>query len=148
MSNIAAQREKYIKRGEKNIISKALYSLAQNNPNPEFWEVVKPQVVPKMNVATGETVPVLDESYKKEDMVIMSRQLGSDGEIVEKGIRFNKKNDRAARMALALKNLDLDSIGTVLGTMAKVTRYMASINTQYNPVFGITNFFKIGRAHV
>jgi hypothetical protein len=142
LSNIAAQREKYIKRGEKNIISKALYSLAQNNPNPEFWEVVKPQVVPKMNVATGETVPVLDESYKKEDMVIMSRQLGSDGEIVEKGIRFNKKNDRAARMALALKNLDLDSIGTVLGTMAKVTRYMASINTQYNPVFGITNFFR------
>jgi hypothetical protein len=142
LSNIAAQREKYIKRGEKNIISKALYSLAQNNPNPEFWEVVKPQVVSKINVATGETVPVLDESYKKEDMVIMSRQLGSDGEIVEKGIRFNKKNDRAARMALALKNLDLDSIGTVLGTMAKVTRYMASINTQYNPVFGITNFFR------
>ena len=26
--------------------------------------------------------------------------------------------------------------------MAKVTRYMASINTQYNPVFGITNFFR------
>jgi hypothetical protein len=142
LANIAEQREKYIKRGEKNIIAKALYSLAKKNPNPEFWEAAKPQVVPKINVATGETVPVLDESYKKDDMVIMSRQIGPDGEIIEKGIRFNEKNPRAARMALSLKNLDLDSIGAVLGTMAKVTRYMASINTQYNPVFGITNFFR------
>ncbi|MEN6467722.1 MAG: LPD38 domain-containing protein, partial [Smithella sp.] len=142
LANIAAQREKYIKRGEKNIIAKALYGLAQSNPNPEFWEVAKPEVRPAHNVATGELVPILDESYKKEDMVIMSRQIGPDGEVIERGIRFNEKNARAARMALAMKNLDMDSIGAVLGTMAKVTRYMASINTQYNPVFGITNFFR------
>jgi hypothetical protein len=104
--------------------------------------VAKPEIVPKQNIETGETVPVLDESYKKDDMVIMSRQIGPDGEIIERGIRFNEKNPRSARMALALKNLDLDSIGAVLGTMAKFTRYMASINTQYNPVFGITNFFR------
>ena len=40
------------------------------------------------------------------------------------------------RMAQSLKNLDTDNLGRVLSTVGKATRYLASINTQYNPVFG------------
>jgi hypothetical protein len=43
------------------------------------------------------------------------------------------------RMVTALKNLDADQLGTVMGTVAKMTRWFASVNTQYNPVFGVTN---------
>ena len=75
--------------------------MAKNNPNPEFWEIAKPEVVMRKSVWTGEMEPVLDDDYKADDMVIMSRQIGPDGELIERGIRFNIKNDRAARMALA-----------------------------------------------
>ena len=45
-------------------------------------------------------------------------------------------------MANALLNLDADQLGTIMSTMAAVTRYFASINTQYNPVFGLYNFLR------
>lgn len=44
------------------------------------------------------------------------------------------------RMARALKNLDVDDLHYIIPIVGKATRYFASINTQYNPIFGIINF--------
>jgi hypothetical protein len=55
---------------------------------------------------------------------------------------FNQNNERAERMVTALKNLDADKLGWILSNSAKATRFFASINTQYNPVFGIYNFLR------
>jgi hypothetical protein len=55
---------------------------------------------------------------------------------------FNPNNDRAARMAKALKNLDADQLGRGLKLVGSVTRWMAAVNTQYNPIFGIYNFLR------
>ncbi|MDN5936050.1 MAG: hypothetical protein L0H75_07710 [Nitrosospira sp.] len=43
------------------------------------------------------------------------------------------------RQEQALKNLDAAQLEGLLGTSAKITRYFAAVNTQYNPVFGIVN---------
>lgn len=48
-------------------------------------------------------------------------------------------NDRAQAMVRGLKNLDADHMGQLLSIIAKGTRWYASINTQHNPVFGLTN---------
>jgi hypothetical protein len=59
--------------------------------------------------------------------------------VVERAVVFNDRDERAARMAAALKNLDAQDLGEVLGTAAKATRYFSSINTQWNPLFGVVN---------
>jgi len=55
---------------------------------------------------------------------------------------FNERNDRAMRLAESMKNLDVAQLEGLLGVSSKVTRYFASINTQYNPVFGVKNLLR------
>lgn len=142
LANIANQRERVVSSGEKNIIATALYGLAKMHPNPEFWSVIKPGVKKVLDLGTKEMVWTPDFDYKKKDNVVMSRQLDDDGKIIERGVEFNIENDRARRMADAIRNIDMDTLGLVLSTSAKVTRFIASMNTQYNPVFGVTNFVR------
>jgi hypothetical protein len=55
-------------------------------------------------------------------------------------LMLNEKNDIALRLAENLKNLDgmtkLDLANSVVG---KATSWLASVNTQYNPAFGLVN---------
>jgi hypothetical protein len=55
---------------------------------------------------------------------------------------FNTNNERAVRMVTALKNLDGDQLSRVSSFAQKITRYLAAINTQYNPIFGVINFLR------
>ena len=142
LANLALQRERNIVRGEKNRVSTALYGLAKANPNPAFWTIAKPGITTSISAETGEPVNVVDMSYQGRDTVVMSRARRADGTIVQRGVAFNEHDPRAQRMALALKNLDVDQLGDILGVGAKATRYFASINTQYNPVFGVVNLIR------
>jgi len=51
-------------------------------------------------------------------------------------------------MAEALKNLDADQLGQVMSMAANVTRYFASVNTQFNPIFGAVNFIRDAKGAV
>jgi len=55
-------------------------------------------------------------------------------------IFFNTKDPRAVRLVTSLKNIDAQQLAGAIGMTAKVTRFIASMNTQYNPVFGAWNF--------
>jgi hypothetical protein len=55
---------------------------------------------------------------------------------------FNPNDPRAKRMATSMKNLDADQLGSILGGISTVTRWMAAVNTQYNPIFGAYNFLR------
>ena len=57
----------------------------------------------------------------------------------DKLVIFNPKNERALQMAKGLKNLDVGDLGKALGTFAIGTRWVAKVNTQYNPIFGVRN---------
>lgn len=139
LANIAQQREKNIIRGEKNRVSLALLGLAKLNPNTEFWKTDSPPKIKYVNETTQKVEEREDPSYKSRDNVIVARVLQSNGTIKEQSILFNESNERAMRMARSLKNLDQDQIGELLGTASAITRYFASINTQYNPIFGVIN---------
>ena len=45
-------------------------------------------------------------------------------------------------MVHSLLNLDADSLGTIEGVIGKMTRWFASVNTQYNPIFGAVNLIR------
>ncbi len=139
MGNIALARENAIVRGEKNRVANALLGLAILNPNPTFWRVnvVKKKIV--FDPKTGLVTQVVDRSQKSDDNVVVARRPGKNSEIVEATITFNERDPRAARMATALKNLDVDQLDGAMRLFATITRWFASVNTRYNPVFGIVN---------
>jgi hypothetical protein len=141
LANIALQREKAIVRGEKNRVAVSLYGLAKLNPNEEFWTT---ENVPQRHYdeATGQVVERPDPRYKDRPNVVVSKIVDSKGRVTERAVIFNENDERAMRMALALKNLDVDKLKRLLGVSAKITRYFASINTQYNPVFGVVNLVR------
>jgi hypothetical protein len=71
--------------------------------------------------------------------VVVARIVNKLGNIEERSVIFNEFDERAMRMAASIKNLDQDQINHLLGIASGFTRYFASINTQYNPIFGVIN---------
>lgn len=57
-------------------------------------------------------------------------------------------DERAKAMVAGLKNMTAEEMGWFLQNAAKVTRWFASVNTQYNPVFGLVNGLRDAQALV
>lgn len=150
LAHIVAARENTITRAEKNVVALAVYSLAKRNPNDDFWTIEAPtenvldtrkeiynpglkQMMPnpKYNTVISRTNP----NWKNDPQVLVARINGKDV-----AVRFNPKDERATRMAQALKNLDVAQLDAATRLIAKATRWLAAVNTQYNPVFAIVNF--------
>jgi Large polyvalent protein associated domain 38/Large polyvalent protein-associated domain 5/ADP-Ribosyltransferase in polyvalent proteins/Large polyvalent protein-associated domain 1 len=139
LANIAQQREKNIVRGEKNRVATALIGLSKLNPNDEFWKVDTPPTITAVSKATGFAETFTDPNYKSRDSVVVARIPDKNGRIQERSVVFNEHNERAMRMAASIKNLDLANTEEILEALSHVTRYFSSVNTQYNPIFGILN---------
>jgi hypothetical protein len=162
LANVAMQRERAIVRGEKNRVAQSMYGLAITAPNPDFWLPLNPDAKKDPAQVTAELValglnPIDAANIANEPkqrytdpntgmvMERISPQLRSRGDVL--AVRINGKdryvmfssNERAQKMVAGLKNLDVDQLGMVMQKMAVVTRWFAAINTQYNPVFGLTN---------
>lgn len=165
MANIAMQRERAITRGEKNRVSQATYGLALAAPNPDFWLPIDPAMkkdpaavrklaqwlmsqglnpIDAQNIAqepvqqfldprTGVASLRVNPMLRNRDDVLSVRINGED-----KFLMFSS-DERAQAMVSNLKNLDDDQLGGFLQASARVTRWFASVNTQYNPVFGLVN---------
>jgi hypothetical protein len=139
---MAQQFEKNVIRGEKNRVSKALIGLAELNPNKDFWKVDSPPKIKTVSKTTGLVEEYTDPNYKGRDNVVVARFVNDKGNIVERAVVFNQYDERSMRMAASVKNLDQDQIGELLGAASRFTRYFASINTQYNPIFGVVNIVR------
>ena len=163
LAHVLMQREAAITRAEKNRVALSLYGQALSHPNPEFWTTIKPSM-PSASIAaelvkmgvdpataaagmdTVPTVTTVDQTtgkkidrpnplYKSLPGAIPLKVNGED-----RVLMLNVENERGARLAENLKNLDgltkLDLAGSIVG---KSTRWLASVNTQYNPAFGLVN---------
>jgi len=168
VANLAMQRERAIIRAEKNRVAQALYGLAVKNRNPEFWKPVNSALFPALSEsarvrlqeeladlgldpqdAAGLVREPVQRYVDPRDGLVHERvnpalrgrdnvlSLRVDGE--DRFVFFNATDDRAKRMAASLKNLDTDTLGRVLSTAAVISRWFASVNTQYNPIFGVVN---------
>ena len=134
-SHVVMQREAAITRGEKNHVAKQLYLMARQNPAPEWWSTDKAPRKRTVDKATGLVHTTVDPQYRTRENAVVARIAGREVAVV-----FNERNERAMRLARALKNLDGSDLPFLLNMSAKVTRYFSAINTQYNPVFGVVNF--------
>ncbi len=136
LGHIAMQRETAITRGEKNNVMKSLYLMARQNPLPDYWTTESPKQS-YIDSQTGFVKTGVDPLYKQRPNVLMLRVAGKDTAIV-----FNEHNPQAARLAQAMKNLDVDDLHYLIPFVGRGTRWLASVNTQYNPIFGIINFMR------
>lgn len=162
LANVAQARDQIITRGEKQRPVIAMAGLMMLYPNPEIATLDKPAQIQMTDPATGlittvpgnltnYTVPTVrrydpvdgvvktypDPMYKGRDNVVNFRIDGQDYAIV-----FNERNERAMEAAKAFKELDTAKLNGIMAAIAPYTRYLASINTQYNPIFGIVNFVR------
>jgi hypothetical protein len=78
---------------------------------------------------------ITSPNAKFSDNVFAMRVNGNNRYIV-----FNPNNERAKRLADSLKNLDTEQLDYLTQKVGNVTRWIASMSTQYNPIFGIWNF--------
>lgn len=148
LANIVMQRERAIVRGEKSTISRALHGLATANPNKDFWSIEIPPTERTVDPVTGMVINKADMGYKSKPNVVVNRFINERGKIEERAVVFNDQNKRAVRMAEALKNLDTQDLGAILGASAKITRFFSAMNTQYNVVFGPVNLVRDAQAAV
>lgn len=166
IGNVISARNNAIALTEKNRVAQAVYGLAVESPNPDFWMAINPDAEkipedaidelramgldeeavehlmkePKQRVLDpkrDEIVSRVNTKLRENDYVLATRINGE-----KRYVFFNPKDPRAKRAATALKNLDAQDLGVALGLIAKVTRWMASVNTQYNPIFGPYNFLR------
>lgn len=164
LANVAINREIAIMRIEKERVKRAIYGLAVTNPNAGFWKAVSPDAVknkqqleneltnmgidpkevdnifsePKteyFNKTTGQVESRVDQQKRYADYVLPVKIDGKD-----RFIFFNPKDERAMMMVTALKGLDTKPLSDFAAAMAPITRWFASVNTQYNLIFGLWNF--------
>jgi hypothetical protein len=125
--------ESTIVRAEKNEVGKALLKFIEKHPDENFW-----------SIDTERTTKTVRNGKVVEGVKLMDgpNELSVKRDGVEHIIVFNQGNKAAIRLATALKNLQAAEMGSVMRVMATVTRYLASINTSYNPEFMISNFIR------
>jgi hypothetical protein len=164
VGSIALARERAIVRAEKARVGRALYALAIQNPNPNFWKPINPDAIkskqklidemiamgmspndannifqePKtgaIDKKTGIVKYQVNPNMRNSPNVLALRINGED-----RYVFFNPGNPNAERMVETLKNIGVNDLDEVLSTVSEVTRFLAAVNTQYNPVFGAFNF--------
>jgi hypothetical protein len=98
--------------------------------------MMEPPMKPRYDKRTKQVVfdpkPAFDNKF-----TLATRMNGNDRFVI-----FNGNDPQARHMVEALKSMDVDALGPIMSTLATMTRYFASINTQFNPVFGPYNFLR------
>jgi hypothetical protein len=165
-ANIAMQRERALRRSEQARVGRALYGMAIKHPNPGFWLAINPDAIkdkdkleaelislgltpedaksiiqeprqPMFDKKTGQVKYRVNPLLRDSPNVFPVRINGED-----RFIFFNPNDPRALRMVQSMRNLDTETLGTAIGMAGMVTRWFASVNTQYNIVFGGVNFLR------
>jgi len=135
---------KIIKKKEqpaRSAFAKARDDVMELGFNPEeatklVEQLMMPPMKARYNKDKNEVVYEPNAAVNNE-FVFATRVNGSD-----KFVLFNGNDERANRMARALKNMDAENLSAAMNIAAKITRFFAAINTQYNPVFGAYNFLR------
>lgn len=133
------QAEEAIVRAGRNEVAQAFYQMVKANPDPEFWTTKTVRRTPVWNEKSG-TV-----SYRTTDQIDpqdadYTVSLKIDGQ--ERRVTMNRENPKAVQLAVAMRNLDGQDLGSVMRVLSGVNRYLSFVNTGLNPEFVITNAFR------
>lgn len=130
-------------RRRKNEVGNTFLKLVQDNPDRDYWQVFTDdspdttrRIVEKNDPVTGETIRQVEE--EPVPMAIMSDKYFTtrkDGKTY-----YIKLHDE--RLMRAMKNMGPETGNVVIQTLARVNRFLSSVNTTLNPEFLVSNFVR------
>ncbi|EJP3659533.1 hypothetical protein NUR12_001117 [Salmonella enterica] len=130
-------------RRRKNEVGNAFLKLVQDNPDRDYWQVFTDdspdttrRIVEKNDPVTGETIRQVEDV--PVPMAMMSDKYFTtrkDGKTY-----YIKLHDE--RLMRAMKNMGPETGNVVIQTLARVNRFLSSVNTTLNPEFLVSNFVR------
>lgn len=134
LANVVAQAQATIILTEKAKVGRAFYDFVTSTPSKRLWSVDEVEYMKYVDPNTGLVRQGVNPQYKLADNVIRVKVGGKDFHIT-----MSDEIPQMRRIAEAMKNLNADQIGPILGALHKVNRFLSSINTSLNPEFTVTN---------
>ena len=123
-------------RGQKNIVAQKVLALIETNYSPEFAVVNRQAFRKQFNPETGEVEEVLDENYMARKDVMVAKVGG-----IPTTIEFKERG--AGSFADAIHGMVSPAqSGPIMESVGKVSRFLGSLMTTYNPVFTVVNFVR------
>ncbi|EHW4845732.1 hypothetical protein K3A20_002730 [Escherichia coli] len=130
-------------RNRKNEVGNAFLKLVQDNPDKDYWQVFTDDRPDTMRVIaerkdqeTGETIrEVVERPVPMAMMADRYFTTKKDGKTY-----YIKLHD--PRLMRAMKNMGPETSNAVIRTLGKVNRFLATVNTSYNPEFLVSNFIR------
>lgn len=130
-------------RNRKNEVGNAFLKLVQDNPDKDYWQVFtddKPDtmraIAERVDPETGETRrEVVERPVPMAMMADRYFTTKKDGKTY-----YTKLHD--PRLMRAMKNMGPETSNAVIRTLGKVNRFLATVNTSYNPEFLVSNFIR------
>ncbi|QNJ63996.1 hypothetical protein H4P46_07265 [Escherichia coli] len=130
-------------RHRKNEVGNAFLKLVQDNPDKDYWQVFtddKPDtmraIAERVDPETGETRrEVVERPVPMAMMADRYFTTKKDGKTY-----YIKLHD--PRLMRAMKNMGPETSNAVIRTLGKVNRFLATVNTSYNPEFLVSNFIR------
>ncbi|HCB8873967.1 TPA: hypothetical protein M2H76_004019, partial [Escherichia coli] len=130
-------------RNRKNEVGNAFLKLVQDNPDKDYWQVFtddRPDtmrtIAERKDQETGETIREVVE--RPVPMAMMADRYFT-----------TKKNGKTyyiklhdPRLMRAMKSMGPETSNAVIRTLGKVNRFLATVNTSYNPEFLVSNFIR------
>lgn len=142
LANIIEQRQRAIVRSEKNRVAQSVMALFSLADTSSFALIEDVPVVEEFNPETGMVEQRADNLYKNRDNVLSLKVADEEGNIHEKSIVFNDRDERIKRLLTSLKRLDETQLDIVTKSVGTATRMLARLATQYNVAFGPVNLVR------
>ncbi len=142
--NLTADAASAIIERNKTRVMREMLTLAENNPDPKVWAVVKDSLssvnmASKEELASGDVDPtravmreIWDQRFERPDLAVPVRRDGDQYWIV-----FNPDYKGVAE---ALKNQGVESLTAAARLLGPYTRFLGQMYTSYSPTFGWNNF--------
>jgi len=138
LAHIISQNKMALSRAYRNNVARSVYNLAANNPNSNMVQIIteanKREYFTEVANINGKIIRRVDPNWKNNKEMFW---LKIDGQDV--GVHF----PGGEQIVTALRaSSDPISTGPVVRALLGFNRFLANMNTSWNPEFLITNFLR------
>ncbi|EJV3679475.1 hypothetical protein N6F87_004748, partial [Escherichia coli] len=130
-------------RNRKNEVGNAFLKLVQDNPDKDYWQVFTNERPDTMRAIAERVVPETGETRHEvvERPVPMAMMADRYFTTKKNGKTYYiKLHD--PRLMRAMKSMGPETSNAFVRTLGKVNRFLATVNTSYNPEFLVSNFIR------
>jgi hypothetical protein len=136
LATLINQNQQSVSRGERNKVGQSFLQLLRADPaTTKAYAEILPRT-PTRRALVGKRVrEITDFNAAQDPNIFVVKEDGKDVyvELSDVNLGAALKGDNG---------LGAGALGSIVRTMGKINRYLANINTSYNPEFFITNFLR------